>query len=121
MAGNYCEMPSMVEAPVNLSPSGSRTSSDSDQEIVLRPRHRIHRDRIGLDPKDIKKGGVYWYRDGADWVYKQVEVQSIDQTLQPPSFGIRIDGRERETEAHRLFLHPPGALEENINVQLHTD
>lgn len=121
MAGNYCEMPSMVAAPVNLSPSGSRTSSDSDQEIVLRPRHRIHRDRIGLDPKDIKKGGVYWYRDGGDGVYKQVEVQSIDQTLQPPSFGIRIDGRERETEAHRLFLHPPGALEENINVQLHTD
>ena len=59
-----------------------------------------------LDPNDIKKGDIYWYRDGRDGVEKQVEVVSIDRTLQPPSFGIRVDGRERETEAHRLLLHP---------------
>jgi hypothetical protein len=30
---------------------------------------------------------------------------AIDRTVKPPSFTIRIDGRERETEAHRLSLH----------------
>ena len=55
---------------------------------------------------DIQKGGMYWYRDGRDGVEKQVEVVSIDRSIDPPSFGIRVDGRERETEGHRLYLRP---------------
>jgi len=59
----------------------------------------------GLDPNAIQKGGIYWYRDTMDGVEKQVDVVAIDRSVQPPSFAIRVDGRERETEAHRLFLH----------------
>ena len=59
----------------------------------------------GLDPNAIQKGGIYWYRDTMDGVEKQVEVVAIDRSVQPPSFAIRVDGRERETEVHRLFLH----------------
>ena len=33
---------------------------------------------------------------------QQVEVVSIDRTLDPPSYGIRVDGNVRETEGHRL-------------------
>ena len=29
---------------------------------------------------------------------------AIDYSVDPPSFAIRVDGRERETEAHRLSL-----------------
>jgi hypothetical protein len=32
-------------------------------------------------------------------------VVAIDRSVRPPSFAIRVDGRERETEAHRLSLH----------------
>jgi hypothetical protein len=60
----------------------------------------------GLDPNDIQKGGIYWYIDG-----QQVEVVDIDRSLHPPSFVIRFfDGRERETEAHRLFLMGNAAI-----------
>jgi hypothetical protein len=59
----------------------------------------------GLDPNAIQKGGIYWYRDTRDGVEKQVEVVAIDRSVRPPSFAIRVDGRERETEAHRLSLH----------------
>jgi hypothetical protein len=59
-----------------------------------------------LDPNAIQKGGVYWYRDKMDGVEKQVEVVAIDRSVEPPSFAIRVDGRERETEAHRLSLNP---------------
>ena len=59
----------------------------------------------GLDPNAIQKGGIYWYRDAMDGVEKQVEVVAIDRSVQPPSIAIRVDGRERETEAHRLSLH----------------
>jgi hypothetical protein len=31
----------------------------------------------GLDPNDIKKGGMYWYRDGRDGVEKQVQVHVV--------------------------------------------
>jgi hypothetical protein len=41
-----------------------------------------------------------------DGVEKQVEVVAIDRSVQPPSFSIRVDGRQRETEAHRLSLDP---------------
>ena len=54
---------------------------------------------------DIKKDGIYWYRDRRDGVEKEVQVVAIDRTVKPPSFTIRVDGRERETEAHRLSLH----------------
>jgi hypothetical protein len=30
---------------------------------------------------------------------EQVQVVAIDRTLEPPSFGIRVDGQIRETEA----------------------
>jgi len=59
-----------------------------------------------LDPNAIQKGGVYWYRDKMDGVEKQVEVVAIDRSVQPQSFSIRVDGRERETEAHSLSLNP---------------
>ena len=59
----------------------------------------------GLDPNAIQKGGVYWYRDGRDGVEKQVQVVSINHDVRPPSFVIRVDGREIETEANRLSLH----------------
>jgi hypothetical protein len=59
----------------------------------------------GLDSNAIQKGGIYWYRDTSDGVEKQVEVVAIDRSVQPPSIAIRVDGRERETEAHRLSLH----------------
>jgi serine/threonine protein kinase len=60
----------------------------------------------GLDPKVIQKGGVYWYNDRMDGVEKQVEVVVIDHSVQPHSFVICVDGRQRETEAHRLSLDP---------------
>ena len=34
-----------------------------------------------------------------------MEVVTIDRSVRPPSFTTRVDGRERETEAHRLSLH----------------
>jgi hypothetical protein len=58
----------------------------------------------GLDPNAIQKGGIFWYRDTMGGVEKQVEVVAIDRSVRPPSFAIRVDGRERETEAHRLSL-----------------
>ena len=43
---------------------------------------------------------------GRAGVEKQVEVVAVDRSVPPPSFTIRIDGQERETEAHRLTLDP---------------
>ena len=31
----------------------------------------------GLDPNEIKKGGMYWYEDRRDGVEKQVQVQVV--------------------------------------------
>lgn len=45
----------------------------------------------------IEKGSVCWYRD-SDGSAKKVEVVSVDRAIIPPSYVIRIDGRERETE-----------------------
>ena len=33
---------------------------------------------------DIKKDGIYWYRDGRDGVEKKVQVLAIDRTVKPP-------------------------------------
>ena len=66
---------------------------------------------------DIKKDGIYWYRDGRDGVEKVVQVVAIDRTVKPPSFTIRVDGRERETEAHRLSLHKSSLLPDVAAVQ----
>jgi len=38
-----------------------------------------------------------WYRD-SDGSAKKVEVLSVDRAIIPPTYVIRIDGRERETE-----------------------
>jgi len=61
----------------------------------------------GLDPTDVTEGGRYWYMDGhgRDGVEKQVQVVAINHDVRPPSFVIRVDGREIETEANRLSLH----------------
>jgi hypothetical protein len=66
---------------------------------------------------DIKKDGIYWYRDGRDGVEKEVQVVAIDRTVKPPSFTIRVDGRERETEAHRLSLHKSSLRPDAAAVQ----
>jgi hypothetical protein len=34
---------------------------------------------------------------------------SVDRSIRPPSYVIRFEGRERETEGTRLSLHPKGA------------
>jgi hypothetical protein len=69
--------------------------------------------RAGLDPNVIQ------CRDGRDGVEKQVEVVAIDRSVQPPSFAIRVDGRERETEAHRLSLDPSlGGKMINVTVKV---
>ena len=58
----------------------------------------------------MTEGGKYWYMDGhgRDGVEKQVQVVSINHDVRPPSFVIRVDGREIETEANRLSLHRKG-------------
>jgi len=45
----------------------------------------------------IEKGSLCWYRD-TDGSAKKVEVVSVDRSIIPPSYVIRIDGRDRETE-----------------------
>jgi len=90
-----------------------RDRSRDDRRSRSRERRRIRPDAVAgaVEGKrlsaadDIKKDGIYWYRDGRDGVEKEVQVVAIDRTVKPPSFTIRVDGRERETEAHRLSLH----------------
>jgi hypothetical protein len=52
----------------------------------------------GDAPKmQIEKGSICWYRD-SDGSAKKVEVIAVDRAIVPPSYVIRIEGRERETE-----------------------
>jgi len=50
-----------------------------------------------VNPKQIEKGSMCWYRD-SDGSAKKVEVLSVNRAIFPPTYVIRIDGRERETE-----------------------
>jgi hypothetical protein len=74
----------------------SGTSADELKEYIL---------SLDVKADDTKKNGIYWYRDGRNGVEKEVQVVAIDRTVKPPSFTIRVDGRDIETEAHRLSLH----------------
>ena len=74
----------------------SGTSADELKEYIL---------SLDVKADDIKKNGIYWYRDGRNGVEKEVQVVAIDRTVKPPSFTIRVDERDIETEAHRLSLH----------------
>jgi hypothetical protein len=77
---------------------------DEQGHLLVRTKRLAHR----IEEK-IEKGGVYWYRDTMDGVEKQVEVVSVDESIRPPSYVIRFEGRERITEGTRLSLHPNGA------------
>jgi hypothetical protein len=53
--------------------------------------------KTGGQKLQIEKGSMCWYRD-SDGSAKKVEVLSVDRAIIPPTYVIRIDGRERETE-----------------------
>jgi hypothetical protein len=74
---------------------------DEQGHLLVRTKRLAHR----IEEK-IEKGGMYWYRDRMDGVEKQVEVVSVDRSISPPSYVIRFEGRERETEGTLLSLHP---------------
>lgn len=63
--------------------------------------------QVGPPYGPVSKGQMVWYRerDGA-WV--EAEVVGVDVTIDPPSYGVRINGSTRETERERLsVLRPP--------------
>jgi hypothetical protein len=70
---------------------------DEQGHLLVRTKRLAHR----IEEK-IEKGGMYWYRDRMDGVEKQVEVVSVDRSISPPSYVIRFEGRERETEGTLL-------------------
>lgn len=87
--------------------SALATNGTSAPTVSSAPPHHAH--------TVIQRGSRCWYSVGAntkpvtetgEMGRKQVEVEilSVDRSLQPPSYTILIDGHPRETEAHRLQL-----------------
>lgn len=65
--------------------------------------------KLGPPYGPVVKGQMVWYKekDGA-WV--EVEVVSVDRSIDPPSYGIRLNGpggATRETERERLSVQRP--------------
>ena len=82
--------PIHVGAPTTSSNAAQLTEEKAEEEGEVLP----------------KKGDMVLYkqRDGT-WV--SAKVISVDVAVQPPSYGIEIDGNYRETEGHRLKRAPP--------------
>lgn len=76
-------------------------SLQSVQDKILLAIDQIELELV--DVAEIKPKSVYWYRDRGEEVEKQVEVVRIDHGKHRPTVIIRVDGREVETEGHRLF------------------
>jgi len=99
-----------VPQPFLPKPQGNASFSSSNRTSKGMPAEsgRSHggnyRESGNAIKDSIRLGTICRYKD-RDGSYKEVQVVSIDRTLDPPSYCIRLpDGRERETEAYRLEI-----------------
>eukprot|EP00961_Rhodomonas_salina_P005369 72734-Rhodomonas_salina.1 len=86
----------LVEAPPT---SVSHGSEQSNQMPAEKKASEPHYDEDAV----IRKGMVVLYKERTGNM-TEVEVLSVDYSLAPPSYLIRINGSERETERNRLFV-----------------
>ncbi|GAB4816165.1 hypothetical protein N2152v2_003211 [Parachlorella kessleri] len=87
-----------------------------EHEVVAAP-HAPSWDGTALPARPLHaKGELVWYsqRDGS-WVSAQVV--SVDVSVEPPSYGVLVEGRYRETEGHRLRAHIPGQTPPDRQLQ----
>eukprot|EP00960_Hanusia_phi_P072747 767869-Hanusia_phi.AAC.4 len=83
-------------------PSSMRTSKGMQADSMAHGGGNYR--EPGKVKDSIRLGTICRYKD-RDGSHKEVQVVAIDRTLDPPSYCIRLpDGRERETEAHRLEI-----------------
>lgn len=61
-----------------------------------------------LQPQ-FAKGDLAWYQNKLDGVWEEAAVVAVDVSLQPPSYTVQVQGRQRETEGSRLRPRAAGA------------
>mmetsp|Transcript_56750 Transcript_56750/g.132937 ORF Transcript_56750/g.132937 Transcript_56750/m.132937 type:complete len:185 (+) Transcript_56750:110-664(+) len=105
-ASQYQDIPAATPVPVPSSSLSSSTPQPHQPTAESKPSHS-HPVLDGGDLYDetavIKKGETVLYRDRTLGM-TEVLIVSVDHALDPPSYVIRINDNERETERNRLFV-----------------
>jgi len=102
----YAYLGGPSQQPPSAAPSGSAMHNNGyggpPPQYAQQPQP-VQAQQAAAPPKQdtpkaqIETGSLCWYRD-TDGSAKKVEVVSVDRSMIPPSYVIRIDGRDRETE-----------------------